>query len=284
VTQAIDSLIEKIRETGCPVCVGLDPVKEYLPPGVPDFLSFNKGLIDALTGLVPCVKPQIAMYERYGIQGIIAYAETITYAKSKGFIVIGDIKRGDIASTAAAYAEGHLGDSFGADFVTVNPFLGRDSIEPFIKVCEKYGKGIFVLVKTSNPGSADIQDLDVGGEKLYERVGSMAADWGAGLLGNYGYSSVGAVVGATWPEQAAALRKLMPHTFFLIPGYGAQGGRAEDIACCFDKDGLGGVVNSSRGIIAAWKKPEYAGADYRDAAREETLKMKADLGRFIHVR
>ncbi|MDR1706141.1 MAG: orotidine-5'-phosphate decarboxylase [Clostridiales bacterium] len=283
-TQAIDALIEKIRETGCPVCVGLDPVIEYLPPGLPDFITFNKGLIDALEGLVPCVKPQIAMYERYGIPGITAYTETIAYAKSKGFTVIGDIKRGDIASTAAAYAEGHLGGGSRADFVTVNPFLGRDSVEPFIEVCRKNGKGIFVLVKTSNPGSADIQDLDVGGEKLYERVGSMVADWGAGLMGKYGYSSVGAVVGATWPEQAAALRKRMPHTFFLIPGYGAQGGKAEDIARCFDKDGLGGVVNSSRGIIAAWKKPEYAGADYRDAAREETLKMKADLGRFIHVR
>ncbi|MCL2702158.1 MAG: orotidine-5'-phosphate decarboxylase [Defluviitaleaceae bacterium] len=289
---AIDRLIERIKELRSPVCVGLDPSTDLLPesllrryaadvPGA--FLEFNKCIIDAVYGIVPVVKPQIAFYERYGIAGISAYLETVSYAKSRGLLVIGDIKRGDIGSTAAAYADAHLGED-GPDFVTINPYLGRDAVEPFINACQKNGKGLFVLVVTSNPGGADLQNLELQkGGRLYEHVGGLVSEWGKDLVGTKGYSSVCAVVGATAPAQAKKLRMSMPQTFFLIPGYGAQGGTAADAAVCFNKDGIGGIVNSSRGIIAAWKKPEYAekyGKDagcYADCARSEAIKMIEDL-------
>ena len=307
----IDTLIEKIRASNCPVCVGLDPQPDFVPEFIKAknrelygptlkaaaqaFLEFNKLLIDSFYDIVPSVKPQIAFYERFGFEGAAAYAETAAYAKSKGLVVIGDVKRGDIASTAAAYSDGHIGEvcvdgksfrPFNEDMITINPYLGRDSIEPFFDNIKKHNTGVFILVKTSNAGSGDLQDLPLAnGSPLYEHVGCLVSKWGEEFTGKYGYSSLGAVVGATWPKQAARLRELMPRTFFLIPGYGAQGGKAEDLAVCFDKNGLGGIVNSSRGIIAAWKKPEYSGrpeTEFAACARAEVLKMKEDLGRHIY--
>ena len=241
-----------------------------------------------------CIRDS-AMYERYGIEGLKAYDKTCKYAKSRGLIVIGDIKRSDIASTAEAYSDGHIGkvdingavyDSFAQDFITLNPYLGSDSITPFLKDCEAYEKGLFVLAKTSNPNSGEIQDLIVDGVPIYEKVGALIEKWGESTIGNYGFSSVGAVVGATHPEQAKRLREVMPHTFFLVPGYGAQGGKAEDLAVCFNDEGLGAIVNSSRGIIAAHMKDEYKHcyADERNfaqAARQACIDMKNDLRRCI---
>ena len=306
----IDKLIEKIQETQNPTVVGLDPRLDYVPEYIRQeafaacgetlkgaaeaFYRFNAGLIDAIYDLIPAVKPQIAMYEQYGSEGIAAYIRTIAYAKAKGLIVIGDIKRGDIASTAEAYSAGHIGrvpvggaayDVFQEDFITLNPFLGSDSIEPYLGDCRDYGRGLFVLVKTSNPTSGDIQDLLIDGHPLYEHVGGLVSQWGAGLIGSSGYSAVGAVVGATYPEQAKRLREIMPYTFFLVPGYGAQGGKAEDLAVCFDRNGLGAIVNSSRGVIAAYQNKRYAGdfgeKDYAGAARQAVLDMKADLNRCL---
>jgi orotidine-5'-phosphate decarboxylase len=234
------------------------------------------------------------MYEQYGAEGIAAYIETVRHAKSKGLIVIGDIKRGDIASTADAYSDGHIGevgidgnmfDVFGTDFITINPYLGYDAVEPFLDNCKKYDRGLFVLVKTSNKRSGDIQDLVVGDKTVYETVGGFVADWGKEYIGKYGYSSVCAVVGATHPEQAERLREIMPNTFFLIPGYGAQGGTAEDLAVCFDGKGLGGIVNSSRGITAAYKTEKYSGfseVNHAKAARQAALDMREDLLRVVH--
>lgn len=306
----IDRLIEKINETGNPTAVGLDPRLSYIPSYITEkyfakygngpkaaaksMLKFNKKIIDNVCDIVPAVKPQIAMYERYGIEGLKAYKKTVEYAKLKGLIVIGDIKRSDIASTAEAYSDGHIGkvningedfEGFGHDFITLNPYLGSDSITPFLTDCENYEKGLFVLAKTSNPHSGELQDLLCDGKPIYEHVGGLIEKWGENLMGKYGYSSVGAVVGATHKEQAARLREVMPHTFFLVPGYGAQGGKAEDLAVCF-KDGIGAIVNSSRGIIAAHMKDDYKTCytderDFVKAARQACIDMKNDLRRCI---
>ncbi len=305
----IDVLIEKIKETQNPTVVGLDPRLNFVPEFIKNecvekygktpkavaesFFEFNKGIIDSVYDLVPAVKPQIAMYEMLGVDGIDCFIKTCDYASKKGLVIIGDIKRGDIASTAEAYSDGHIGeiDCFGIkhkvfneDFITVNPYLGWDSIEPYMANCKNYNKGLFVLVKTSNPNSGQFQNLDVGGLTLYQKVGQLVESWGEKLMGKNGYSSVGAVVGATHPDEAKILRELMPHTFFLVPGYGAQGGKAEDLAVCFDKDGLGAIVNSSRGIIAAYKKDEYSKFTEKEfglAARQAVIDMKADLRRCI---
>ena len=305
----IDTLIEKIKKTENPTVVGLDPRYSFIPSFIKrrcieeygktpkavaqSFWEFNKALIDAVYDLVPAVKPQIAMYEMLGTDGIECFIKTCDYASEKGLVVIGDIKRGDIASTAEAYSDGHIGmidvegvksQVFKEDFITINPYLGWDSVEPYMANCKNYGKGLFVLVKTSNPNSGQLQDLDVGGKPLYQKVGELVDEWGRGLMGESGYSSVGAVVGATHPEQAKALRKIMPNTFFLVPGYGAQGGKAEDLAVCFNKDGLGAIINSSRGIIAAYTKDrykKYGEENFAQAAREAVLDMKADLRRCI---
>ena len=298
----IDMLIDRIAELKNPSVVGLDPRMDYIPDDIVKeardrhgstaiavkyaLLAYNKGIIDAVCDIVPAVKPQIAFYEQFGPEGMDAYFQTVAYAKDKGMIVIGDIKRSDIASTAEAYSDGHIGrtDIFGekmsfsrADFITVNPFLGADSIEPFLKNCKDYEKGLFILVKTSNKGSGDFQDLIVDGRPLYEICGEYVEKWGAGFVGRHGYSSIGAVVGATHPSVAAKLRTQMRHTFFLVPGYGAQGGGAADIAVSFDKNGLGAIVNNSRGIIAAYRAEKYSGMTYAEAARAAALEMKADL-------
>ena len=308
----IDRLIQRITELHNPTVVGLDPRLEMVPSAIRTaafaefghtpaaaaaaFYRFNTGLIDAVADIVPAVKPQIAMYEQYGAAGMDAYIRTIAYAKSKGLIIIGDVKRGDIASTAEAYSDGHIGRVdvggkraavFGEDFITVNPYLGADSVEPYLQNCKDYDAGLFVLVKTSNKGSGDIQDLVLGGDgrTIYEKVGQYVSDWGADIIGASGFSAIGAVVGATYPAQAEKLRAVMPHTFFLVPGYGAQGGKAEDLAVCFNKDGVGAIVNSSRGIIAAYKQAAYKdkfGEDnYAEAARQAALDMKNDLRRCI---
>ena len=304
----IDRLMEKIRETGNPTVVGLDPrlnmIPEYIkeeayaqygktPEGAAEaFFRFNQEIIDAVYDLIPAVKPQVAMYEMYGAAGMAAYIRTIEYARSKGLIVIGDIKRSDIASTAEAYAAGHIGraavedqeyEIFHEDFVTLNPYLGVESVEPYFAPMKKYDKGIVVLVKTSNLGSGQIQDLPAGpeGKPLYEIVGGLLEEWGKDFRGKYGYSDVLAVVGATHPEQGKRLREILPHTFFLVPGYGAQGATAQDLRGCFDKNGEGAIVNSSRGIIAAWKKEKYAEGlaerEWAQASRRAVLDMQKDL-------
>ncbi|MCC5909563.1 MAG: orotidine-5'-phosphate decarboxylase [Clostridiaceae bacterium] len=306
----IDRLIRKIKEKNNPTVVGLDPRLSMIPNFMKEasyerygktpkavaemFYSFNKEIIDAVWDIVPAVKPQIAMYEQYGHEGIKAYIDTVKYAKEKGLIVIGDIKRSDIASTAEAYAEGHIGrveieeenyDIYGTDSITLNPYLGYDSIEPYMKHCKDHDKGLFILVKTSNPNSGEIQDLEVDGEKLYERVGKLVSKWGEELVGEAGYSSIGAVVGATHPQQAERIRKIMPRTYFLVPGYGAQGGKAEDLKGYFNEDGLGAIINSSRGIIAAYKKEEYnsefSEKDFGKAARQAAIDMREDLNRVV---
>lgn len=307
----IDKLIDKIQQTGNPTVVGLDPRLNYIPEYITaknyekygytpkavakSMYKFNKKIIDEIFDIVPAVKPQIAMYERYGIEGLKAYAKTCEYAASKGLIVIGDIKRSDIASTAEAYSDGHIGQvtigenqfqGFKQDYITINAYLGSDGVVPFLEDCKKYEKGIFVLAKTSNPNSGEIQDLLVDGVPVYEKMGVLIEKWGSELIGQHGFSSVGAVVGATHPEQAKRLRQVMPHTFFLVPGYGAQGGKAEDLAVCFNENGIGAIVNSSRGIIAAHMKDEYKTcfADERKfalAARQACIDMKNDLRRCI---
>ena len=300
----ISRLIERIRETQAPIVVGLDPTLAMIPPAIlkdvfdemgetPEaaaeaFFRFNRAIVDAVADLVPAVKPQIAMYEQLGVPGVAAFERTIRYCHEKGLIVIGDVKRGDIGSTSAAYAAGHLGSvtigsrryvPFGEDFATVNPYLGTDGIAPFLTVCREEDKGIFVLVKTSNPSSGELQDRDCEGMQVCERVARMVADWGRDLMDG-AYSEVGAVVGATYPEAAKKLRGLMPETMILVPGYGAQGGKGKDLVPFFNADGLGAIVNSSRGITAAWKQEAYAsfGADgFADAARAAVLAMKEDL-------
>lgn len=303
----IDNLMNRIDELNNPTVVGLDPRLDMIPEAIISkyyatfghtpvavakaFFEFNVKLIDAIADLVPAIKPQIAMYEQYGAEGIKTYINTIDYAKKKGLIVIGDIKRSDIASTAEAYSRGHIGKIkigeeqhtiYNSDFITLNPYLGGDSIEPYLEDCKAHDKGLFVLVKTSNKQGGQLQDLMVGeNETLYERVGALVEEWGQDLRGKYGYSQVGAVVGATHPEQGSQLRKKLPHTFFLVPGYGAQGATAQDLRGCFDKEGRGAIVNSSRGIIAAYKKDIYSkfGADkFDEAARQAVMDMKKDLG------
>ncbi|GMQ59155.1 orotidine-5'-phosphate decarboxylase [Vallitalea sediminicola] len=304
----VDQLIRKIKEMDNATVVGLDPRLNFVPEYIKEnsyekygktlqgaadaFYNFNKEIIDNVYDLIPAVKPQVAMYEQYGIHGLKAYIDTIDYAKEKGLIVIGDIKRSDIASTALAYSNGHIGrveveeeafEVYREDFITLNPYLGYDSIEPYIGNCNEYDKGLFVLVKTSNPNSGEIQDLVVEGEKIYERVGKLVANWGEKSMGELGYSRVGAVVGATYPKQSTELRRIMPKTFFLVPGYGAQGATAEDLAGCFNKDGLGAIVNSSRGIIAAYTKEVYKKKfkveEFGKAAREAVISMRDDLNR-----
>jgi len=293
----IDQLIERIKALGAPIVVGLDPTLEMIPERIVKgdslesismaLYEFNCEIIDAIYDLVPAVKPQIAMYERYGINGLQAYVDTAKYARSKGLLVIGDIKRGDISSTAAAYAT-HIGGTMAEgkvmfpwpeDAVTLNPYLGSDSITPFLDVCGEQEKGIFLLVKTSNPGSGDLQDLPlISGKLVYEHIADLVSAWGKNYIGKYGYSKVGAVVGATFPEQGRKLREQLPHTFFLVPGYGAQGGSGKDLRGFFDKNGLGCIVNSSRGIIAAWKKePHSDGCNVGHAARTAVIAMKEDL-------
>ena len=298
----INTLVEKIQKTNAPIVVGLDPMLKYIPgqihkaafaeygetlKGAAEAIwQFNKGIVDAVADLIPAVKPQVAMYEQFGVEGMIAYQKTVDYCKEKGLVVIGDVKRGDIGSTSEAYAVGHLGrvqvgenriPAFNEDFVTVNPYLGSDGIKPFLKICREEHKGIFVLVKTSNPSSGELQDKLIDGEPVYRRMGELCEQWGEQLPGKYGYSGVGAVVGATWPAQLSELRAALPHTFFLVPGYGAQGGGAADVAGAFDRDGLGAVINSSRGIMCAWKKEGCAPEDYAGAARREALRMRDDI-------
>ena len=307
----INKLIAKIQKTKAPIVVGLDPMLSYIPEHIQKkafeeygetlegaaeaIWQFNKEIVDKTYDLIPAVKPQIAMYEQFGIEGLKAYKKTIDYCKSRDLVVIGDIKRGDIGSTSAAYAVGHLGKvqvgskcyvPFDEDFATVNPYLGSDGVKPFIEVCQEEGKGIFVLVKTSNPSSGEFQDQLVDGRPLYELGGEKVAQWGEEHMGD-SYSYVGAVVGATYPEMGAVLRKLMPKTFILVPGYGAQGGQGKDLVHFFNEDGLGAIVNSSRGIIAAYKQEKYAsfGAEnFGDASRAAVEDMAADIRQALEAR
>lgn len=254
--------------------------------------QYNKGIVDAVWDLIPAVKPQIAMYEQFGIPGMEAYKKTVDYCKSRDLVVIGDIKRGDIGSTSAAYAVGHLGKvqvgnktyaGFDEDFATVNPYLGTDGVKPFIDVCKEEKKGLFILVKTSNPSSGEFQDQLVNGRPLYELVGEKVAQWGEEHMGET-YSYIGAVVGATYPEMGKVLRKLMPKTFILVPGYGAQGGQGKDLVHFFNEDGLGAIVNSSRGIIAAYKQEKYAHIgelNYADASRQAVVDMVEDISKAL---
>ena len=300
----INKLISNIRKTNAPIVVGLDPMLNYIPEHIQKkafaefgetlegaaeaIWQYNKGIVDATYDLIPAVKPQIAMYEQFGIPGLIAYKKTVDYCKSKDLVVIGDIKRGDIGSTSAAYAVGHLGQvqvgsrkyaGFDEDFATVNPYLGSDGVKPSMEICKEEKKGIFVLVKTSTPSSGEFQDRVIDGRPLYELVGEKVAQWGDELMGDE-YSYVGAVVGATYPEMGKVLRKIMPKTFILVPGYGAQGGKGADLVHFFNEDGLGAIVNSSRGIIAAYKQEKYKefGAEnYADASRAAVKDMIADI-------
>ncbi|MCH5252450.1 MAG: orotidine-5'-phosphate decarboxylase [Lachnospiraceae bacterium] len=300
----INRLIENIKKTEAPIVVGLDPMIDYVPSYILNkavkeqgetleaageaIWEYNKGIIDAVYELIPAVKPQIAMYEQFGIPGLVAFKKTVDYCKEKGLVVIGDVKRGDIGSTSAAYANGHLGGvqiggrkcyGFNEDFITVNPYLGTDGVKPFVDVCKEEKKGIFVLVKTSNPSSGEFQDREIDGKPLYEIVGEHVANWGEDCMGD-SYSYVGAVVGATYPEMGKVLRKIMPKTYILVPGYGAQGGAAKDLKPYFNEDGLGAIVNSSRGIICAYKQDAYAhlGEEgYAEASRQAVLDMKKDI-------
>lgn len=303
----VSKLVEKIKKTNAPICVGLDPMLDYVPTKLVDkaieeegeinlkalanaVLDYNKQIIDATCDLIPAVKPQIAMYEQFGIPGLKAFKKTVAYAHKKGLVVIGDIKRGDIGSTSAAYATGHIGklkvkdvvlDTFNEDIVTVNPYLGTDGVKPFIDACNEFDKGIFVLVKTSNKSSGEFQDrlLTDTGKPLYETVGAKLNEW-AEMSMDGEYSNVGAVVGATYPEMGKVLREIMPKSYILVPGYGAQGGKGSDLKPFFNADGLGAIVNSSRGIIAAYKQEQYAkfGEDnFAEAAREAVIAMRKDI-------
>ena len=300
----INQLVANIKKTGAPIVVGLDPMLNYIPEQVQKkafaeygetlegaaeaIWQFNKEIVDKTYDLIPAVKPQIAMYEQFGLPGLAAFKKTVDYCKEKGLVVIGDIKRGDIGSTSAAYAVGHIGKvkvgsktyaPFDEDFVTVNPYLGSDGVNPFLDVCKEEKKGIFVLVKTSNPSSGEFQDQKIDGRPLYELVGEKVAAWGSEVMGDE-YSFVGAVVGATYPEMGKVLRKVMPKAYILVPGYGAQGGKGKDLVHFFNEDGLGAIVNSSRGIIAAYKQEQYAkfGAEnFGDASRAAVETMIADI-------
>ena len=300
----INQLVANIKKTGAPIVVGLDPMLNYIPEQVQNkafaeygetlegaaeaIWQFNKEIVDKTYDLIPAVKPQIAMYEQFGLPGLAAFKKTVDYCKEKGLVVIGDIKRGDIGSTSAAYAVGHIGKvkvgsktyaPFDEDFVTVNPYLGSDGVNPFLDVCKEEKKGIFVLVKTSNPSSGEFQDQKIDGRPLYELVGEKVAAWGSEVMGDE-YSYVGAVVGATYPEMGKVLRKVMPKAYILVPGYGAQGGKGKDLVHFFNEDGLGAIVNSSRGIIAAYKQEQYAkfGAEnFGDASRAAVETMIADI-------
>ncbi len=301
----INKLVSQIKKTNAPVVVGLDPTIDNIPKhllnkafkeygenftGVSQaYWEFNKAIIDNIYDIVPAIKPQIAMYEQLGIEGLKTFYQTVQYAKEKGLVVIGDVKRGDIGSTSESYAIGHLGKmkigendfyGFNEDFVTVNPYLGTDGVKPFLDVCKQENKGMFILVKTSNKSSGEFQDQLINGRPLYELVGDKVVEWGNEFIGECGYSYVGAVVGATYPEMGKVLRKLMPKTYILVPGYGAQGGKAEDLIHYFNEDGLGAVVNSSRGIIAAYKLSayeKYGDENFFDASRQATIDMINDI-------
>lgn len=300
----INKLISNIQKTNAPIVVGLDPMLNYVPEhiqkksfaeygetleGVADAIwQFNKEIVDATYDLIPAVKPQIAMYEQFGVEGLKAFQKTVDYCHEKGLVVIGDVKRGDIGSTSAAYAVGHLGkvqvgnticQAFNEDFATVNPYLGTDGIKPFVDICKEEKKGLFILVKTSNPSSGEFQDRIIDGRPLYEWVGEKVAEWGADHMGD-SYSYIGAVVGATYPEMGKVLRKVMPKSYILVPGYGAQGGKGADLVHFFNEDGLGAIVNSSRGIIAAYKQEKYAkfGAEhFAEASRAAVIDMVEDI-------
>ena len=300
----INKLVANIKKTNAPIVVGLDPMLSYIPKHITDkafdlygeslegaataIWEFNKAIIDSTYDLIPAVKPQIAMYEQFGLPGLVAFDNTVKYCQKKGLVVIADIKRGDIGSTSAAYATAHLGKvqvgsksfaPFDEDFATVNPYLGSDGIKPFIDVCKENNKGIFVLVKTSNPSSGEFQDRLVDGRPLYEIVGEHVAKWAEEHMGDE-YSYVGAVVGATYPEMGKVLRKVMPKSYILVPGYGAQGGTAEGLRPYFNEDGLGAIVNSSRGIIAAYKQEKYAkfgDENFADASRQAVIDMIEDI-------
>lgn len=298
----MDKLIEKIKEKQNPSVAGLDPKLDYIPEHILQkhmaehgktlqgaagaILEFNKGLIDALCDIVPAVKPQSAYYESYGLPGLCAMHETISYAREKGMYVILDVKRNDIGSTAGAYSAAYLGETdicgekvraFTPDCVTVNGYLGTDGVAPFVQDCETFDKDIFVLVKTSNPSSGELQDLQTDGEAVYEKMAKLVDGWGSTNIGANGYSRVGCVVGATWPQQAEVARKLMPHAYFLVPGYGAQGGGAKDVVPCFNQDGLGAIVNSSRGIMCAYQKQGLNGEAFAEAARKEAIRMRDEI-------
>lgn len=307
----INKLVANIKKTNAPIVVGLDPMLNYIPEHVQKkafaefgetlegaaeaIWQFNKEIVDKTYDLIPAVKPQIAMYEQFGIPGLEAFKKTVDYCKEKGLVVIGDIKRGDIGSTSAAYAVGHLGHvqvgsksyaPFDEDFVTVNPYLGSDGVNPFIDICKEENKGLFILVKTSNPSSGEFQDQLVDGRPLYELVGEKVAAWGEAHMGDE-YSYIGAVVGATYPEMGKVLRKVMPKSYILVPGYGAQGGQGKDLVHFFNEDGLGAIVNSSRGIIAAYKQEAYAkfGAEnFGDASRVAVEAMVADISNALNNR
>ena len=306
----INKLIAKIQKTHAPIVVGLDPMMNYIPEfiqkkafeeygetleGAAEAIwQYNKGIIDATCDLIPAVKPQIAMYEQFGIEGLKAYKKTIDYCHEKDLVVIGDIKRGDIGSTSAAYAVGHLGKvqvgsktyaPFDEDFATVNPYLGSDGVKPFIEVCKEEKKGLFILVKTSNPSSGEFQDRLIDGRPLYELVGEKVAQWGEDHMGEE-YSYIGAVVGATYPEMGKVLRKIMPKAYILVPGYGAQGGKGKDLVHFFNEDGLGAIVNSSRGIIAAYKQEAYASygeEHFGEAARAAVEAMRLDISQALEA-
>lgn len=302
------ALQKKIIQLGNPTVAGLDARLEYVPQSVAEpFLkqygetrkaaaeaiyAFNCGLMDALADLVPAVKPQSAYYELLGWEGMEMLERTIRYARKKGYYVIADVKRGDIGATASAYAEGWLGHTrvgesglpgFGADCVTVNGYMGEDAVKPFLKIAEKEDKTLFALVRTSNPSAVDLQDLTIGDRKIYEVMGELVNAWGKGFVDEYGYNRVGAVVGATWPEQLAQMREALPHSFLLVPGYGAQGGTAEDVKFAFDAKGHGAIVNSSRGIMCAWKKTGRDGADYQEAARNAAIEMRDAIREKVEI-
>ena len=300
----IEKLVERIKKLEAPIVVGLDPTLNFVPGFLLDkaineegetleaaadaIFEFNKKIVDAVYDLIPAVKPQIAMYEQFGIPGLMAYKQTVDYCHEKGLLVIGDAKRGDIGSTSTAYAIGHLGKvkigsteiaPIDTDFLTINPYMGSDSVVPFVEECKKNDKGLFILVKTSNPSSGEFQDQKVGKKAVYELVGKKVDEWGAELVKN-GYSDVGAVVGATYPEMGEVLREIMPKAYILVPGYGAQGGTAAELKPFFNKDGLGAIVNSSRGIVAAYtqdKYGEYGAEGFAEAARAAVIDMKNDI-------
>lgn len=304
----INKLITKIQKTNAPIVVGLDPMLTYIPKHIQErafseygetlegaaeaIWQYNKQIVDAVYDLIPAVKPQIAMYEQFGLEGLKAFKKTVDYCKEKDLVVIGDIKRGDIGSTSEAYAVGHLGKvqigsksyaGFDEDFITVNPYLGTDGIKPFVNVCKEEKKGLFILVKTSNPSSGEFQDRLIDGKPLYEHVGQKVAEWGADCMGD-SYSYIGAVVGATYPEMGRALRKIMPKAFILVPGYGAQGGKATDLVPYFNEDGLGAIINSSRGIIAAYKQEAYKSFGelaFADASRQAVVDMITDINQAL---
>ena len=308
----INKLVDKITKTQAPIVVGLDPMMKFIPEHIKAaafkeygetlagageaIWQYNKAIVDATYDLIPAVKPQIAMYEQFGIEGLIAFKKTVDYCKSKDLVIIGDVKRGDIGSTSEAYAVGHLGKvtvgsnqyyGFDEDFATVNPYLGSDGIKPFVNVCKEENKGLFILAKTSNPSSGEFQDRLVDGKPLYEVVAEKIAEWGADHMGSCGYSYIGAVVGATYPEMGKALRKVMPKSYILVPGYGAQGGKGKDLVHFFNEDGLGAIINSSRGIIAAYQQEAYAKFDaenFAEASRQAVLDMQADIAQALAQR